>query len=341
MTTHADARRTRPSSGVVAARGGDDRRPAGAQPRHDRRLAGPRRPGLGPAGGAAGARGHGRRAQGPDGEREIAGRRPVPGLPDDGAGAATRSSPRSACPRSTATATATRSSPAAPRTGRWSACARWSSRPTDGSCEDVRIGLTQHGLDAAARDRGRGGAARAGRSTPDAIAAAAEQAAEGTEPPGDLNATPDYKRHLARVLHAARAGGGGRGWRDASTASGEDVERGPRRRGLPGRPGAGHRRLPGRHLEQPLLLEGEAGRGQDRGRQGARRRDRRAADPAAVPRGHRRPPRALRLGLPAPAARACARPRRGADGARAVLARVPAAPAAARGARARRAASCC
>ena len=34
----------------------------------------------------------------------------------------------------------------------------------------------------------------------DHIAAAAEQAAEGTEPPGDLNATPDYKRHLARVL---------------------------------------------------------------------------------------------------------------------------------------------
>ena len=32
------------------------------------------------------------------------------------------------------------------------------------------------------------------------IAAAAEQAAEGTSPPGDLNASPDYKRHLARVL---------------------------------------------------------------------------------------------------------------------------------------------
>ena len=29
---------------------------------------------------------------------------------------------------------------------------------------------------------------------------AAEQAAEGTDPPGDLNATPEYKRHLARVL---------------------------------------------------------------------------------------------------------------------------------------------
>ena len=34
----------------------------------------------------------------------------------------------------------------------------------------------------------------------DTIARAAVQSAEGTEPPGDLNATPDYKRHLARVL---------------------------------------------------------------------------------------------------------------------------------------------
>ena len=34
----------------------------------------------------------------------------------------------------------------------------------------------------------------------DAIPSASEAAAEGTDPPGDLNATPDYKRHLARVL---------------------------------------------------------------------------------------------------------------------------------------------
>ena len=67
----------------------------------------------------------------------------------------------------------------------------------DGSFEDVRIGLTNMGstpLRASAAEaalRGKG---------PDAIAAAAEQAAEGTDPPGDLNATPDYKRHLARVL---------------------------------------------------------------------------------------------------------------------------------------------
>jgi carbon-monoxide dehydrogenase medium subunit len=32
------------------------------------------------------------------------------------------------------------------------------------------------------------------------IARAAEQAAEGTDPPADLNASSEYKRHLARVL---------------------------------------------------------------------------------------------------------------------------------------------
>jgi carbon-monoxide dehydrogenase medium subunit len=32
------------------------------------------------------------------------------------------------------------------------------------------------------------------------ISAAAEQAAEGTDPPADLNASAEYKRHLARVL---------------------------------------------------------------------------------------------------------------------------------------------
>jgi carbon-monoxide dehydrogenase medium subunit len=70
-------------------------------------------------------------------------------------------------------------------------------KASDGSFEDVRVGLTNMGstpLRAAAAEealRGKG---------PDAIAAAAEQAAEGTDPPGDLNATPDYKRHLARVL---------------------------------------------------------------------------------------------------------------------------------------------
>jgi aerobic carbon-monoxide dehydrogenase medium subunit len=69
----------------------------------------------------------------------------------------------------------------------------------DGSCEDVRIGLTHMGSTplraSAAEEALRGGGLDAG-----ALAKAAEQAGEGTEPPGDLNATPDYKRHLARVL---------------------------------------------------------------------------------------------------------------------------------------------
>jgi carbon-monoxide dehydrogenase medium subunit len=69
----------------------------------------------------------------------------------------------------------------------------------DGSCEDVRIGLTHMGSvplrATAAEDALRGRPLDA-----NAIAAAAEQAAEGTDPPADLNATADYKRHLARVL---------------------------------------------------------------------------------------------------------------------------------------------
>jgi carbon-monoxide dehydrogenase medium subunit len=72
-------------------------------------------------------------------------------------------------------------------------------RAGDGSCEDVRIGLTNMGstpLRASAAEA----ALRGQPLDTEHIAAAAEQAAEGTEPPADLNATPDYKRHLARVL---------------------------------------------------------------------------------------------------------------------------------------------
>jgi aerobic carbon-monoxide dehydrogenase medium subunit len=69
----------------------------------------------------------------------------------------------------------------------------------DGSCEDVRIGLTNMASTpiraSAAENALRGGALDA-----ESLAAAAGQAAEGTDPPGDLNATPEYKRHLARVL---------------------------------------------------------------------------------------------------------------------------------------------
>jgi carbon-monoxide dehydrogenase medium subunit len=72
-------------------------------------------------------------------------------------------------------------------------------RAGDGSCEDVRIGLTHMAstpLRATAAEEALRGQALDAAS----IGAAAEQAAEGTDPPGDLNATPEYKRHLARVL---------------------------------------------------------------------------------------------------------------------------------------------
>jgi carbon-monoxide dehydrogenase medium subunit len=68
-----------------------------------------------------------------------------------------------------------------------------------GTCEDVRVALTHMGqtpLRATATEE----ALRGQSLSPESIQAAADQAAEGTDPPGDVNATPDYKRHLARVL---------------------------------------------------------------------------------------------------------------------------------------------
>jgi aerobic carbon-monoxide dehydrogenase medium subunit len=72
-------------------------------------------------------------------------------------------------------------------------------KASGGACEDVRIGLTNMGpvpLRATAAEE----ALRGQELSSESISAAAAQAAEGTDPPGDLNATPDYKRHLARVL---------------------------------------------------------------------------------------------------------------------------------------------
>ena len=79
------------------------------------------------------------------------------------------------------------------------AVAAWIRRGADGSCEDVRIGLTHMGstpLRATATEE----ALRGGPLDEGAISRAAELAAESTEPPADLNPSADYKRHLARVL---------------------------------------------------------------------------------------------------------------------------------------------
>jgi aerobic carbon-monoxide dehydrogenase medium subunit len=72
-------------------------------------------------------------------------------------------------------------------------------RKSGDTCEDVRIGLTNMGSvplrASAAEDALRGESLSA-----ESIARAASQAAEGTDPPSDLNASSEYKRHLAQVL---------------------------------------------------------------------------------------------------------------------------------------------
>jgi carbon-monoxide dehydrogenase medium subunit len=72
-------------------------------------------------------------------------------------------------------------------------------KASDGVCEDVRIGLTNMGsvpLRATAAEE----ALRGRELSAENIAAAAAMAAGGTNPPADLNASQEYKRHLAAVL---------------------------------------------------------------------------------------------------------------------------------------------
>ena len=68
-----------------------------------------------------------------------------------------------------------------------------------GVCTDVRVGLTNLAstpLRATAVED----ALRGQQLTAEAIVAASHRADEGTSPAGDLNASADYKRHLARVM---------------------------------------------------------------------------------------------------------------------------------------------
>jgi carbon-monoxide dehydrogenase medium subunit len=72
-------------------------------------------------------------------------------------------------------------------------------RAEGGVVQDVRVGLTNMGatpLRATAVEE----ALRGQPVEEAAIRRAADQADSGTEPPGDLNATPEYKRHLSRVM---------------------------------------------------------------------------------------------------------------------------------------------
>lgn len=68
---------------------------------------------------------------------------------------------------------------------------------SNGTIAEARVGLTNMGsrpVRASATETALAGAAVA------AIDDACDQAAEGTDPPADLNARPDYRQHLARVL---------------------------------------------------------------------------------------------------------------------------------------------
>ena len=127
----------------------------------------------------------------------------------------------------------------------------------DGSCEDVRIGLTHMGLDAAARDRRRGGAARAGpRRRLDRRRRAAGRRGRGAA----RRPQRDARVQAPPGAGADPEGSGGCG-RARSLDTPEAV-----REAL-----AGERYLADRglstsvylaaDLEQPLLLEGEAGVG--------------------------------------------------------------------------------
>jgi carbon-monoxide dehydrogenase medium subunit len=68
-----------------------------------------------------------------------------------------------------------------------------------GTVSDVRIGLT-HMAGTPLRATAAEDALRGQPLNAETIAAAAALAAEGTNPPADLNASSDYKRHLAQVL---------------------------------------------------------------------------------------------------------------------------------------------
>jgi aerobic carbon-monoxide dehydrogenase medium subunit len=73
------------------------------------------------------------------------------------------------------------------------------ARRDNGQVAEARIGLTNMGT-VPVRARAAEAAAAGAEASREALAAAGRQAAEGTDPPDDLRAAPDYRRHLARVL---------------------------------------------------------------------------------------------------------------------------------------------
>jgi carbon-monoxide dehydrogenase medium subunit len=83
------------------------------------------------------------------------------------------------------------------------------ARRADGHVAEARVGLTNMGT-VPVRARAAEAAAAGAEASRQALAAAGASADEGTDPPNDLRAAADYRRHLARVLTGralARAAG--------------------------------------------------------------------------------------------------------------------------------------
>ena len=144
-------------------------------------------------------------------------------------------------------------------------------KESGGVCEDVRIGLTNMAsvpLRATAVEE----ALRGQELSAENIAKAAEQAADETNPPADLNASADYKRHLAQVLCKRALYGGGRSGVNPAGSDSEttvlaeidSVESASAALAAQGYLADRQLALAVRlavALSQPLLLEGEAGVG--------------------------------------------------------------------------------
>ena len=73
------------------------------------------------------------------------------------------------------------------------------ARRDNGHVAEARVGLTNMGA-VPVRARAAEAAAAGAEASRQALAAAAANADQGTEPPDDLRAAADYRRHLARVL---------------------------------------------------------------------------------------------------------------------------------------------
>ena len=133
-------------------------------------------------------------------------------------------------------------------------------RADDGSCADVRIGLTHMGSTPLRATRGRGGAARAAARRRE-HRGGGRAGARGHRPAGRPQRDAGLQAPPRARAVPARAGRGGRGVRAASRPAPRRRQPRAGRRGLPRRRRPGDRGVPRRHARAAAALEGEAGVG--------------------------------------------------------------------------------